>query len=1017
MKMNLKMTGIIILAVVIIFSMVSCEGPANPGTNGTVTNGSIAGKAFFRNSSNHSGITISLEETDGLRSVAAISAARSVASGARSISAARSVSDQTQTGQDGSYSFASVAPGTYTIYASSPDSREKAVAINNVTVEAGKSVSAADLNLTPVGSIAGRIVLNGNTTGNFGFLVSVAGTSYMAVTADDGSFSISDIPAGNNYLVIIIKGNYTDVWTTTLQSVSGGGTTNLAQKSITSAEINNAGLQWKGELPNAPASPQLNWAYYNTTNKTSYIWSGTKWDVLAAQGEKGETGSQGPQGEQGETGAQGPQGNVGTPGSIVTIGANGNWYINGSDTGKPAYSVISIGANGNWFIDGVDSGFKAQGNKGDKGDTGASGSVITIGGNGNWFIDGEDTGKSAFSVITIGGNGNWFIDGEDSGTKAQGNKGDKGETGATGSVITIGENGNWFVNGEDSGKSASSVITIGGNGNWFIDGEDSGTKAQGNKGDKGETGTPGSVITIGENGNWFIDSEDTGKATYSAISIGGNGHWFIDGEDTGIMADITGGNVMCSVTFNSNGGEGVPAQYITYGEKASRPANPVQSGFTFNDWYSDSTLSSLYDFNTPVTGSIIIYAKWTYSNALPITSIGNIALYLANQSGGNSTANPVSLPISIELTQNNWTSLLSAINNGGKYVNLDLSLCTISSSNTNGGLRDSGAFDPMPSTSSGKNRIVSFVLPDMATSIVATGSTSSFNYFNAMRSISGSNIVSIGTYVFSGCTGLTEANFPNVITIDTNAFYNCTNLAKVSFPRASNIATNAFLNCPLKDIELGLLTIPYNFASSYLSNKTLLESVSFPQATSITDGYAGSTRGDSMGAFLGCTALTSVNLPNVTSIGALAFMNCTGLTSVNFPQVTSIANGVRQLNSNAYPYYGVFDGCTALAEVNLSKVTSIGSYAFYLCGNLVELYAPQLQIIQECAFQNTGTIALTISLGIQVPTVGSLLFNNTNKNVTVKVPATATGYTTDWIATFGRIDYTGNTINVEIVYE
>ena len=55
------------------------------------------------------------------------------------------------------------------------------------------------------------------------------------------------------------------------------------------------------------------------------------------QGDKGDQGETGPQGPQGETGPQGPAGNDGhTP--EITIGQNGNWFIDGEDTG-----VSSVG--------------------------------------------------------------------------------------------------------------------------------------------------------------------------------------------------------------------------------------------------------------------------------------------------------------------------------------------------------------------------------------------------------------------------------------------------------------------------------------------------------------------------------------------------------------------------------------------------------------------------------------------------------------------------------------------------
>lgn len=49
---------------------------------------------------------------------------------------------------------------------------------------------------------------------------------------------------------------------------------------------------------------------------------------------------------------------------VVTVGANGNWFVDGTDTGKKAEAAspeIVIGTNGNWFINGVDTGKKAKG--------------------------------------------------------------------------------------------------------------------------------------------------------------------------------------------------------------------------------------------------------------------------------------------------------------------------------------------------------------------------------------------------------------------------------------------------------------------------------------------------------------------------------------------------------------------------------------------------------------------------------------------------------------------------------
>ena len=64
------------------------------------------------------------------------------------------------------------------------------------------------------------------------------------------------------------------------------------------------------------------------------------------------------------------------------------------------------------------------------------------------------------------------------------------------------------------------------------------------------------------------------------------------------------------VRFESNGGSAVTAQTVIEGYSALRPADPVKAGFVFAGWYSDPELTQAYDFSAPVTGNLILYAKW-----------------------------------------------------------------------------------------------------------------------------------------------------------------------------------------------------------------------------------------------------------------------------------------------------------------------------------------------------------------------------------------------------------------------
>ncbi|PYY29297.1 Fibronectin type III domain-containing protein [Paenibacillus illinoisensis] len=67
-----------------------------------------------------------------------------------------------------------------------------------------------------------------------------------------------------------------------------------------------------------------------------------------------------------------------------------------------------------------------------------------------------------------------------------------------------------------------------------------------------------------------------------------------------------------TVNFESNGGTAVDDQSVPYSELATAPDAPTKAGHTFAGWFTDSSLSQAFDFdNTPVTGDITLYAKWT----------------------------------------------------------------------------------------------------------------------------------------------------------------------------------------------------------------------------------------------------------------------------------------------------------------------------------------------------------------------------------------------------------------------
>ncbi len=78
-----------------------------------------------------------------------------------------------------------------------------------------------------------------------------------------------------------------------------------------------------------------------------------------------------------------------------------------------------------------------------------------------------------------------------------------------------------------------------------------------------------------------------------------------------------------TVTFDVNGhGTAPAAQRVAEGAKATRPADPSAEGWTFGGWFLDRPCTRAYDFSSPVTADLTLYAKWitrSTPNALPQT--------------------------------------------------------------------------------------------------------------------------------------------------------------------------------------------------------------------------------------------------------------------------------------------------------------------------------------------------------------------------------------------------------------
>ncbi len=73
-----------------------------------------------------------------------------------------------------------------------------------------------------------------------------------------------------------------------------------------------------------------------------------------------------------------------------------------------------------------------------------------------------------------------------------------------------------------------------------------------------------------------------------------------------------------TVAFNSNGGSACDTKFVaTVDGKLVKPADPTRDGYTFGGWYTDEACTQAYDFSTPVTADLTLYAKWTKNAVNP----------------------------------------------------------------------------------------------------------------------------------------------------------------------------------------------------------------------------------------------------------------------------------------------------------------------------------------------------------------------------------------------------------------
>ena len=161
--------------------------------------------------------------------------------------------------------------------------------------------------------------------------------------------------------------------------------------------------------------------------------------------------------------------------------------------------------------------------------------------------------------------------------------------------------------------------------------------------------------------------------------------------------------------------------------------------------------------------------------------------------------------------------------------------------------------------------------------------------------ILGSEVTTIGSGAFSGCTKMNSVTFLGTLTsIGTSAFADCNHLTRVYSNNWGHWCMIDFA-----DIEANPLYFAHHLYA-YPSGSEITNLV-IPSGVTTIKAYT----------FYGTYGLTQMTIPStVTSIENEAFLNCINLTQVTIPStVTSIANYA-------------FSGCSSLTRLNITDLAA-----------------------------------------------------------------------------------------------